>query len=120
MKSLSVERSIADLGRDLRRARIRRRFTVDDMAARAGVNRKTVMKLEKGDASVSLQALGSVMLILGEEHRLGEMLDAGKDDTGLLLDDARLPERVRSKKPVSPAHEGAEPEPDDSGFGVGF
>lgn len=120
MRSLSVERSIAELGEDVRAARIRRRVTVDDMAVRAGINRKTVMKIEKGDASVSLQALGSVLLVLGEEHRLGALLDPGKDDTGILLDRERMPQRVRPRKPADPSPHQVDAEPDDGDFGVGF
>lgn len=119
MKSLKLDRCISDLGQDIRTARIRRRITIDDMAARAGINRKTVMKLEKGDASVSLQSLGSVLLILGEEKRLATLLDPSKDDIGLLLDQARLPQRVRTQR-QKPYPDQDEVTPDDTGFGMGF
>lgn len=122
MRSLSVERSILDLGQDIRTARIRRRMTIDDMASRTGVNRKTIMKLEKGDATVSLSVLGSVLLILGEEHRLASLLDPGKDDTAILLDQERLPQRVRSQRPkvVEEGPSAGDIEPDVDGFGMGF
>lgn len=122
MRSLSVERAISDLGQDLRTARVRRRMTIDDMADRAGVNRKTIMKIEKGDASVSLSVLGSVLLVLGEEKRLAALLDPGKDDTAILMDQERLPQRVRPRRP-KPDPEAPAPDeaaPDDDGFGMGF
>ena len=122
MRSLTLERAITSLGNDLRTARIRRRMTIDDMADRAGVNRKTIMKLEKGDATVSLSVLGSVLLILGEERRLATLLDPAKDDMAILLDQERLPQRVRTQRPVVDAEAPgpAESEPDDDGFGMGF
>ena len=119
MKSLSLERSLEEMGEDLRIARVRRRMTIDDMAARAGLNRKTVMKLEKGDGSASLQALGSVLVILGEEKRLSQLLDPGQDDVAILMDRDRLPQRVRTPRGQA-SSEMPDLDPDDTGFGMGF
>jgi transcriptional regulator with XRE-family HTH domain len=121
MRSLNVERAITDLGSDLRLARTRRRMSVNDLAERAGLDRKTIMRLEKGDEGVSLGVLGRVLLVLGEERRLASLLDPGTDDTGLLLDQDRLPARVRSRRdPVAESSEALPPEPGEEDYGVGF
>ncbi len=39
------------------------------------------------------------LLALGELRRLGDILDVSKDDTGLMLDDDALPQRIRRPKP---------------------
>ncbi|TCP61421.1 Xre family transcriptional regulator [Rhodovulum bhavnagarense] len=121
MKSLNVERALHSLGSDLRTARIRRRMSVDDLAQRAGMNRKTLMRLEKGDEGVSIGALGRVLLILGEEKRLADLLDPAKDETGLLLDQERLPSRVRSRRdPIAQEQLVDDFPEDDDGYGMGF
>jgi hypothetical protein len=39
-----------------------------------------------------------VLFALGEADRINDLLDISRDETGLLLDEARLPKRVRTKK----------------------
>ena len=39
------------------------------------------------------------LFVLGFGSPLGALIDVSRDDTGLLLDEARLPKRVRMKKP---------------------
>lgn len=38
------------------------------------------------------------LFVLGFGEALGDLTDARRDDQGLLLDETRLPERVRLKK----------------------
>jgi len=121
MRSLNVERSISALGADIRTARTRRRMSASDLAERAGLDRKTIMRLEKGDEGVSLGVLGRVLLVLGEEKRLADLLDPGKDDVALLLEQDRLPSRVRSRRdPVVEATEETPPDPGEDDYGAGF
>ena len=91
----SAQRALRALGRDIRIARKKRRLPVADFAARMGVSPGTLARLEKGEAGVSVGALAMALLALGELHRLDELLDVSKDDTGLMLDIDRLPERIR-------------------------
>jgi hypothetical protein len=39
------------------------------------------------------------LFVLGFGDPLGALIDVSRDDTGLLLDEERLPKRVRMKKP---------------------
>jgi hypothetical protein len=42
------------------------------------------------------------LFALGFGHPLGELIDASRDDQGLLLDAERLPKRVRTRKNPKP------------------
>lgn len=66
------------------------------MAERADISRTTLNKIENGEASVSMAAYLSVMLILGFEKRLGDLASAETDEMGLVLDAERVPQRIRS------------------------
>jgi hypothetical protein len=67
-----------------------------------GVIDKTLAKLETGDGGVRLETLAMVLMVLGELHRLGEMMDPATDDTGLVLDQARISAWIvrRRKSPL--------------------
>lgn len=97
----SVQRALRALGRDIGIARRKRRLPVADFATRMGVSQGTLMRLEKGEAGVSIGAFAMALLALGELHRLDEILDVSRDDTGLMLDLASLPRRIRRPKPRS-------------------
>jgi DNA-binding XRE family transcriptional regulator len=43
-----------DMGLRLRKARIRRKITQADLGARTGISRQLIVKMEKGDPTVSL------------------------------------------------------------------
>lgn len=72
-----------------------------DFATRMGVSQGTLMRLEKGEAGVSIGAFAMALLALGELHRLDKILDVSRDDTGLMLDLDSLPRRIRRPKPRS-------------------
>ena len=95
----SVQRVLRALGRDIRIARKKRRMPVADFAVRMGVSEGTLARLERGEAGVSMGTFAMALLALGELHRLDEILDVSKDDTGLMLDLDSLPQRIRSRKP---------------------
>ena len=94
----SVQRSLREFGRNIRIARKKRRMPVADFAARMAVSQGTLLRLEKGDPGVALGAVAMALLALGEVHRLGDVLDVSKDDTGLMLDVDGLPQRIRKPK----------------------
>jgi AraC-like DNA-binding protein len=60
MASLLAKRSVRTLGVNLRHARLARRFSIADIASRAGVSPKTVQRLEKGDEGVGVGNLAGV------------------------------------------------------------
>lgn len=114
MSSYQVQTALKRLGQDIRVARKKRRMSVADFCERLGVTDKTLAKLETGDGGVRLETLAMALMVLGELHRLGEMLDPAKDDTGLVLDQARLPERIASRrKPPSGTSATTQPRSDE-------
>lgn len=93
-----VSRSIKKLGCDIKSARLRRRLPMSLVAQRAGISVKTLGNLEKGDPGVSIGIFASVLYALGLETPLENLLDQKNDTFGLLLDEERLPKRVRLPK----------------------
>ena len=98
MSSYQVQTALKRLGHDIRVARKKRRMSVADFCERLGVTDKTLAKLEMGDGGVRLETMAMALMVLGELHRLEEILDPAKDDTGLVLDQARLPERIVNRR----------------------
>ena len=96
-----VRRSLAKLGKDLRDARRKRHLTVEMMVERVGVSKSTYLKVEKGDPSVSMGVYAMSLFALGFSGALDEIADSRNDDTGMLLDSSRLPQRVRPRKATS-------------------
>lgn len=94
----AVRRSLTKLGSDLVLARHRRKLTAAMMAERVGVSKSTYRRLEAGDPTVSLGAFAVALFVLGFGTPLGDLVDARRDEQGLLLDSQRLGKRVRVKK----------------------
>jgi transcriptional regulator with XRE-family HTH domain len=70
----SVERGIAKLGDDLSFARRARQISTTDMAARMGISRSTLHRLEAGDPGVSLNTLAMALSVLGLFDRLIDLV----------------------------------------------
>lgn len=94
IKSLSAQRAVASLGRNIKTARRKRRIPVKEFAERIGVSERTVIRLERGDEGVSLGTLAMACLVLGELDLISGLLDPAADDTGLLIDQQNLPKRI--------------------------
>ena len=92
---IPVKRALKKLGSDIRDARRRRRIPMILMAERAGISRTTLNKVEKGEASVAFGIYASVLFVLGMCERLTDLADIKFDETGLMLDEENLPERIR-------------------------
>lgn len=95
---IPVRRALRKLGADISAARKRRGITSALLASRAFVNRKSLARVERGDAGVSMGIYASVLFALGLADRLGTLLDA--DHVGQALADELLPKRVRPAESV--------------------
>ncbi len=98
INSLNAQRVLKMLGANIKTARLKRRIFLQGFAERIGVSASTVMRLEKGDAGVSIGTLAMAGLVLGEIERISAFLDPGADGTGLLLDREWLPKRINCKR----------------------
>lgn len=91
-----VERILAELGANIRLARMRRRLAAELLAERAGMSRPTLRAIERGDAGVTLGAVANVLNSLGLADDLATV---GRiDELGRQLEDARLQSSQRGPK----------------------
>jgi transcriptional regulator with XRE-family HTH domain len=88
-------RQLAALGERLRAARRRRRLTQAVVAARVGVSKQTLAKLEAGNPSTSLATTLRLLQVLG----LGQDIDrlAADDELGRKLQDLEQPAPPRGR-----------------------
>ncbi len=94
------------LGQRLRDARLRRRFSMATVCARANLSRPTLYKIENGDPSVAIGFYVQVLRVLG---LLADLSLIVKEDTlGRRLQDELLPQRRRAprKKVTTGASDG--------------
>lgn len=88
------------LGQRLKDARLRRRFSMETVCARADISRPTLYKVEKGDPTVAVGIYVNVLRVLGLVDDLGMI--AKEDAIGRRLQDDSLPHRKRAprRKPL--------------------
>ena len=83
------------LGERIRLARLRRRISAKEMAARVGVSRMTIHRLERGEPSISLGILERTLGVLGLDQDVD--LLGGNDELGQRLQDLALTSRPRRR-----------------------
>lgn len=103
--ALSDEAIMAELGERLAQLRVSRGLTQAELAAAAGVAKRTVERVESGE-SIQLLTLVRLCRVLGLMDGLDQLVpEQGPSPMALLKDKARSkpPQRVRSRKsaPVS-------------------
>ena len=95
---LPVERALVAAGEDLALARRRRGLSTSSMAERAGISKKTLYRLEKGDPGVSWGAMARVLNILNLLPELNKALNTTNDALGLALMNKAVAKRIRVRK----------------------
>ena len=92
----AVRRLLRELGENIRLARLRRGFSMELVAERAGMSRPTLRGIEAGEPGVTLGSYANVLHSLGLHEDLA--LVARDDELGRKLQDAQLPTRRRAPK----------------------
>lgn len=92
----AVQRALRQFGANVRLARLRRGFSAELLAERAGMSRTTLRAIESGSANVTLGACANVMHCLGLAAEIGQL--ASTDELGRKLQDAGLEARVRAPR----------------------
>lgn len=91
-----IQKILDILGEQLKLARLRRKLSAEQVAERAGINRWTVWKIEKGSSSVAIAAYAQVLFVLGLEKDLLKL--AADDEMGRRIQDAGLIVKKRAPK----------------------
>src|SRR5216110_2571923 len=91
-----VEQALHRLGENLRTARIRRRYTIEEVAQKIGTGRRAVMDAEKGKASTGIGVYVALLWAYDLLQPLEDIANPAKDELGLALEAVRGPVRARS------------------------
>ena len=89
-----VAESVSQLGRRIRVARIRRGWSVTDLASKAGINRNTLTALELGKPGTAVGVCFTVLWALGLDRSLDAVADPEGDLHGKALEASRRPTRA--------------------------
>ena len=91
-----AQKTISVLGENIKLARLRRKFSAEQVAERADISRPTLVSIEKGNPNVTIGAYVKVLSVLGLEN---DIIEVARDDKlGRKLQDAKLIVRERAPK----------------------
>ncbi len=99
-KSAVPRQMLAELekvGEDIRYARIRRKFTMEELSKRACISRQTLNKVEKGSPNVAIGIYARVLFLLGITGTVRNLADLSNDPISRDIEIASLPQRVKKK-----------------------
>jgi transcriptional regulator with XRE-family HTH domain len=82
----ALEQALQRLGRNIRTARLRRRWRLEDVAERMGVSRFTVADVERGKPGTSIAAYLGALWVLGLLDQLEAVADPDRDGEGKALE----------------------------------
>lgn len=82
------QKTLDQLGENIKLARKRRKLTTIQVAERAGIDRSTLYQIEKGNPSVSMGAYFNVLRVLGLHDDFLKLAD--DDEFGRKLQDLSL------------------------------
>ena len=91
---MHVAEQVIQLGHRIRIARIRRGWSVADLASKAGINRNTLTALELGKPGTAVGVCFTVLWALGLDRTLDGVADPDADLHGKALEAARRPSRA--------------------------
>ncbi len=92
----SIQKILEQFGENIKLARLRRKYSTQQVAERANISRPTLLAIEKGDPGVTLRSYASVLFVLGLEKDLLKV--ALDDQLGRKLQDAGLLVKERAPK----------------------
>ena len=72
-----AQKNASILGENIKLARLRRKFSMQQVAERANISRPTLVSIEKGNPNVSIGAYIKVLFVLGLEK---DILSIARDD----------------------------------------
>ncbi len=99
----AVEVALARLGADLATARKRRKQSLREWAARLQVSVPTLMRMERGDASVSMGVYATALWLISRHEALGAVADPKEDLAAL---EAAVHEAAQRHRPRTETRHG--------------
>ncbi len=91
-----TQKTLTILGENIRLARLRRRYSMEQVSERADISRPTLHSIERGNSNVTIGAYVKVLAVLGLEQ---DITHVAKDDTlGRKIQDAGLIIKERAPK----------------------
>lgn len=91
-----TQQIISVLGENIKLARLRRKYSTQQVAEKADISRPTLLSIEKGNPRVSIGAYIKVLAVFGLEK---DVLKVAEDDKlGRKLQDAELIVKKRAPK----------------------
>lgn len=94
----AIDHLLTGLGQRIRLARLRRGWSVADLAAKAGINRNTLTALEHGKFGTAVGVCFTVLWALGLDQTLEGIADPDADLHGKALEAARRPIRASKRR----------------------
>lgn len=95
-----LRRLLGQVGANLKLARLRRGYSAEAVAQRAGLSRKTLYRAEQGDPAVALGIYARILQALRLEQDLAGL--AADDELGRQLQDLGLSPKKRAPKRKPP------------------
>jgi transcriptional regulator with XRE-family HTH domain len=91
-----VEQALTRLGQNLRRARLRRNFTIREVADKIGTGPRAIMDAEKGKVSTGIGVYVALLWVYDLLSPFTELANPTLDENGLTLSAAK--EKTRARK----------------------
>ncbi len=96
-----AKHALRQLGQNIAIARARRKESQRAWAERIGVSLPTLIRLEKGDPTVSMAAYASALWLIGRVQALGEIAAPAADLGALEMDVRKARQRGATRIPIS-------------------
>jgi transcriptional regulator with XRE-family HTH domain len=97
-----VERAIMKIGKDISHARRVRRIAAEDFAARIGISRATLHRLENGDPGISFNTMAMALHAIGRLDALADIADPAHDHVTMMQMREQAPRRISKPRLTSP------------------
>jgi transcriptional regulator with XRE-family HTH domain len=87
----AVAEALDRLGKNIRTARLRRKWSISELAERVGISRRAMGEIEKGKATSAIVAYLGALWALGLLNQIRSVGDPDLDQEGKALENARSP-----------------------------